>query len=602
MKLFPEETLIFVRAANAHELGEKMQQTSMGRMLNDPQMKPFVEHLYGKASDLYAQHAEGKLGISWDDLKKLPKGEVAFAVIGREHRRPALALLIDQGDEVSVADKLVDRALDAAEKAGGEFSTEKIDEVTITVVRDPNHQGRMFGVFERDNTIVVATDPNVLKNVLWHWDHPGETTPSAASDKPADTAATAKSDAKPEGDGKDKSQKKEEEFLPSRTLAENSRFATIVKECRRKQDPPPHLLFYADPIGLAKNVGRDNGGLQMVLAMLPMLGLDGLSGVGGAATYSTNEYDGLAQFHVLLENPRAGILQLPAFETGDTTPQEFVPRDLESYATWHLNLRTTYDRVIALVTRFGAKDAAENFIKQKINDKLGIDVLTQVVDNLKGRYTWITGFDKPATLRGQQHVLAAELKDEKAVADALKTVIGRFPELFAEKRFGNVTYYAITPRGIKDKPEDEQPFHPFVCVTDGYLFVGMSTQIFERCIAALEGTGDRLADSDDFKRASAVLGRETAGKTPVMFSTHRYEESIRQWYELLTSPKTREQLNENKAKNPVLAALAETLEQNQLPPFDVLAPYFAPGGGILYDTDNGYHGISFTLRDIKAEQ
>ena len=593
--------MVFVRAANAHELGEKFQQTSMGRMLNDPQMKPFVEHLYGKAGDLYAEHVEGKLGISWDDLKKLPKGEVAFAVVAREHRRPALALLIDQGDEVSVADKLVDKALDAAERAGGEFSTEKIGDVTVTVVRDPGRQNRMFGVFERDNTIVVATDPDVLKNVLWHWDHPGETTPNAVSDKPADTATTAKSDSKAKGDAKDKSPMKEEEFVPSRTLAENSRFTTIIRECRRKQDPPPHLIFYADPVGLAKNVGRGNGGLQMVLAMLPMLGLDGVAGLGGAATYSTNEYDSLAQFHLLLENPRAGILQLPAFETGDTTPQEFVPRDVESYSTWHLNLRTTYDRIIALVTRFGAQDAAEKFIKEKINDKLGIDILTQVVDNLKGRYTWMVGFDKPAQLRGQQHVLAAELKDEKAMTDALKTVVGRFPEAFEEKHFGKVTYYAITPPRAKNKPEDEPPFHPFVGITDGYLFVGMSTQIFERCVAALEGTGDRLADSDNFKRASAVLGRETAGKTPVMFSTHNYEETIRQWYDLLTSPKTREQLNENKAKNPILAALAETLEQNQLPPFDVLAPYFAPGGGILYDTDNGYHGISFTLRS-QAEQ
>jgi hypothetical protein len=33
----------------------------------------------------------------------------------------------------------------------------------------------------------------------------------------------------------------------------------------------------------------------------------------------------------------------------------------------------------------------------------------------------------------------------------------------------------------------------------------------------------------------------------------------------------------------------------------VLKPYMAPGGGIIYDTDTGYHGISFTLRN-KAEQ
>ena len=597
MKLFPEEAVIFVRMANAHEFGEKFQQTSTGRMIRDPQLKPFVDSLYGKAGDLYAEHAEGKVGISWDDLKNLPKGEVAFAIVARNGGAPALLLLIDQGDEVSVADKLVDRALDIAEKKGGEFSKEKVGDVEITVVRDHDRQNRMFGVFERDNTIVVGTDPNVLRNVLWHWDHAGEGTPSPAAsiEKPANDATSATAETKPDDASKDKP--KEEGFVPTRTLAENTRFATIVKECRRKQDPPPHLLFFADPIGLARNLGRESGGLQMALAMMPMLGIDGLSALGGAVTYATNEYDDLVQFHVLLDNPRAGILQLPAFEAGDTTPQVFVPHAVESYVAWNLNLRATYDRLISLVDRFSGKGIVDKFVKENISDKLGIDVPQRVIDNLKGRYTWMVGYDRPSHLRGQQHVIAAELKDEKAFTEALKTVVGKFPELFEEKRFGNVMYHAITPKPFKDKPEDERPIHPFVAVTDGYLFVGTSAQQFERCITARDGTTDRLVDSDEFKRTSAVIGRETAGTTPVMFSTSRFEETIRQWYDLLTSPQTREQLNENKAKNPLLAALAETLEQNQLPPFDVLIPYFAPGGGILYDTDNGYHGISFTLRN-----
>ena len=45
-----------------------------------------------------------------------------------------------------------------------------------------------------------------------------------------------------------------------------------------------------------------------------------------------------------------------------------------------------------------------------------------------------------------------------------------------------------------------------------------------------------------------------------------------------------------------LIALADAMEQDKLPPFDVLLPYMSPGGGILYDTDTGYHGISFQLR------
>jgi len=233
---------------------------------------------------------------------------------------------------------------------------------------------------------------------------------------------------------------------------------------------------------------------------------------------------------------------------------------------------------------------------------MGIDILTQIIDNLKGRYTWMIGFDRPSHLQGGQHMLAAELVNQKAVEEALKTVIDKFPDMFEEKHFGSVTYHAIIPiRRLRDRPESERPVNPFVGVMDGYLFVGGSCQQFERCIAARDGTEPRLVDSDDYTRTSAVIGHETEGVAPVMFMLGRFEETVHQWYDLLASPETRDKLNENKEKNPFFAALLECLEQNQLPPFDVLKPYMAPGGGIIYDTDTGYHGISFTLRN-KAEQ
>jgi hypothetical protein len=80
----------------------------------------------------------------------------------------------------------------------------------------------------------------------------------------------------------------------------------------------------------------------------------------------------------------------------------------------------------------------------------------------------------------------------------------------------------------------------------------------------------------------------------------RFEETLRQWYDLLTSERTRELIDEHKEGRPFLAALAETMDEHELPPFDVLLPYMAPGGGILYDTDTGYHGIGFTLRNESA--
>jgi len=132
---------------------------------------------------------------------------------------------------------------------------------------------------------------------------------------------------------------------------------------------------------------------------------------------------------------------------------------------------------------------------------------------------------------------------------------------------------------------------------DGHLFLSGSRNLFERCVAARDGTVDRLVDSSDYSRVTEVLGRETAGTTPAMLAITRSEESIRQWYDLLTSERTRELIDEHKEENPLLAALADAMDQHALPPFEILARYMPPGGAILYDTDNGYHGISFTLRN-----
>ncbi|HEX4414973.1 MAG TPA: hypothetical protein VH107_15160 [Lacipirellulaceae bacterium] len=601
MKLFPEESVVFFRISNGHEFGERVQQTDIGRMINDPQLQPLVENLYGKVGKLYADEAESKVGVSWDDLKRLPKGEIAFAVVARPDKKPALLLLVDQGEGegVSVADKLVDRALHFAQEKGADFSKEKVGDVEITVVRDKDKANRMFGVCQRENTIIAATDANVIRGVLWHWDHPGEkgeaaeTAPAPVAEKPASTAETA--DTKEPGTGDEaKPEQPEEAFVPGRTLAENERFATIVKSCRRPQDPPPQVLMYADPIELYRAAARGNSGMSFVMGLLPSLGVDGLMAIGATATYATGEYDSLIQAHVLLENPRSGVLLLPAFLPGETTPQTFVPETIESYMAWNWNLRTSYDRLAALIDQYRYQGSVDKFVKEKLSDKLGIDVLTKIVDNLKGRYTWTIGYERPSHFRGQQHVFAAEVVDQASAEESLKKVIDRFPEYYEERHFGNVTYYALMPN-LKDK-DGERPIDPFVAVMDGYFFIGTSTKRFEECVAARDGTIPRLVDSADYARASAVIGREVRGVTPVMFTMGRFEETLRQWYDLLTSDKTQSYIEEKRDKNKWLAALADALKENKLPPFDVLLQYAPVNGSIIYDTDNGYHAITFALR------
>ena len=140
-----------------------------------------------------------------------------------------------------------------------------------------------------------------------------------------------------------------------------------------------------------------------------VLGVDGLEGVGGSLTAALGGYDDLSHFHVLLQNPRAGVMQLPAFEKGDTTPQPFVPHAMETYMAWRWNMRVFYDRVAALVDQYRHQGSVDEMMEERISEPLGINFQADVLDNIGSRYTWMIGYEKPAHFRGQQHVLAIEL-------------------------------------------------------------------------------------------------------------------------------------------------------------------------------------------------
>jgi hypothetical protein len=598
MKLFPEGTLLFVRMANAKEFGEKLRDSSTGRMVRDPQMQPFFEDVYGKASELYSEHAEAFMGVSWEELQQLPEGEIAFAIVSRVGLTPAFLLLVDQGDEPSSASKLLERALEYAEQNGADFSSESIDGVEITVISDPEDDNRQFGVFERENSIVVATDVDVLRRVLWHWDNAGGVArvADAASEAPTKTAKEEGEESESEGDDAEG----EDELEPGRTLAENIHFSSILRNCRRPQDPPPHAIFFIDPIGLFTEFSRGNAGAGLAAGFLPQIGLDGLLGAGGTLTFAVGPYDDLAHVHLLLENPRSGVLQLLTFESGDTTPQEFVPFATENYFTGHWNAKVFYDRLQGLVDKLLGEGTFNKQFEEKFADFMGVDIRTGVVDNLAGRVTLFSAYEKPAHFRSQKYTIAAELVDEEAGLATLKQILDKHQDQFEERQFGDVTYWAITPEWWRNMEESQRPFNAFVAIMDGHFFIGGSCQLFEQVIAARDGTIDRLADSDDYARIVATIGKETAGMTPSMFMVQRAEESMRHLYDLLTSEESRAFIDENAEENPVLAALAESLDAHQLPPFEALIQYFGPGGGIFYDTDNGYHGISFTLRNETA--
>ena len=107
------------------------------------------------------------------------------------------------------------------------------------------------------------------------------------------------------------------------------------------------------------------------MATFPALGVDGLSGIGVTMTFAAGRYDGLTHMHVLLDNPRAGVMQVIAFEPGDTTPEPWVFADVENYITWNWNVRTSFNVIRSLVDRFQYEGATDKFVAEKISEQFG---------------------------------------------------------------------------------------------------------------------------------------------------------------------------------------------------------------------------------------
>jgi hypothetical protein len=553
MKLFPEETLLLVRTPNAGELFDRLRDTATGRMVRDPQVAPLVERLYGSAGDLYTQKVAEWLGVSWEELQDLPRAEVAFAIVARRDHLPAFVLLVDQGETPGVAKRMLDAALTRIQEDGGEMTKETIAGQEITVVREGDNQDHTVGIFEREQTIVAATDPGLIREILQHWNSDDGGAP-VVSEESTPEAETATADAEPPTDAAEEdSSASEPRQYSGQTLARNNKFVTILRHCRRTHDPPPNLMFFVDPIGLVRQFNRDNAGMAIAMATFPALGVDGLAGIGSTMAFSAGRYDSLAHLHVLLDNPRSGVMQVIALEASDGAPPAWVFADLESYFSWRWNVRTSFEVIRSLVDRFQYEGRTDKFIAESINEKQGIDFEKEIIDNAEGRF-----------------------------------------ERLEERKFGDITYYPFVIEWPEELQEDP-PSTPFVAVMDGYFFIGGSCQLFERAIGARDGTVDRLSDAPEFVQLAAEVQQEAPGVTPALWFYSRYEESLRQWYGLLTNEKTKAYLEEHAEGNPFFAALADTLAADELPPFEAVAQYAMPSVGVIYDTDTGFHGIMFSV-------
>jgi hypothetical protein len=562
--LLPASTVAYLRIADVQDLVGKAQETSIGRIVREQQIRPLLAQLFDSATEAFAP-VEERTGLSLPELLAIPQGELTLALVDPDEGRPAVVLLMDFDGQEANAKKLIDRMGIMLDDAGASRSTESVGDTSLTVFNMPDGRQTRLAHVMKASTLLVTSNIDVAKQLLARWNG-------------------------------DQSQ-------PS--LGDNGDFGAMMSRTRGPRGAAPQIDWFVDPIGFFKVIARNNVGAQAGLAVLPVLGLDGLRGIGGSITLATEEYDTLLHVHVLLDDPRSGILAMLAFGEGDTTPEAWVPHDVAAYQTGHWDAGKTLQELTTLYDSFRGEGALEAEIKRRISDAMGVDFHKDLLEAMTGRFTSVMWFEPPARPGSQSRLLGIGLEEAESFRPTLAKIVKTISPNITQETYGGIKYYQIASRSLRGDADESAatgtpapggPAQPCVGIVGQYLLIADRPAFLHRAITTQADASKSLANELDFKLIASKLRRQSGTKQPCLLTFQRPEEGLRTLYEMATNEQNRRRLAEAAENNRFFTTLHQSLKDNPLPPFAVFKKYLAPGGGMLTDDPSGLHYTGFGLR------
>lgn len=571
-ELLPESTLVMIRFRDVSEFAEKLGDTNMGRMVRDPQIQPLFTELYGSANELFVP-VENRLGLSLNDLRAIPQGELSFAIVDSgEGNRPAVSLFLDCGENVKDAERLLEVMVEEASKNGDTVRLNKHRDYDVQTIGDAY-------IVVKEGLVMAATSPEFVNGLLDVWD--GEL----------------------------------EDVV---TLDDNNAYKTIMSKCSGAKGERPEATMFVDPMGIVRMSTRGNFGARTVLALLEPLGIYGLQGVGGSIILDTEDFESIAHGHVLLDGDRTGALKLLAFKNGDTTPERWAPREAAGYQTMHWDFQQTVNALRKIVDTVQGEGTVDGLLQRFADRRLDLDFKEDILQQLQGRVTHVSWMEPPARINSEAHLLGIEVRRAKEMQLILDKVAAKFPESMMPTTVLGKDYYRMpSPRGgrrgrRRPQPEENQePGQeqlqrtppgglrtptPCIGVIGDYLIFTDSEPLYEEAVNTFRNGGG-LAEDLEYKLVDGKIGRHLRGADRCSLQFNRPEEALRGIYAMISSPEIVARMERQGANGDRGAEMiAKALRAHPLPPYEVIAKYLAPGGGVIADGPNGIHLTAFSLR------
>ena len=585
-RLLPKDTLAYIRIDSADNFRSDMESSSIGQMMNDPKLRPFVGELYSTMSQLFEQFGT-QLGLSLDELLAIPTGQIAAAAMPanlsdrdeelaeeetdsdspeairrrierkrREQNAIAGIFILEAGKNLDNMMSLIDRLEERMIQGGYVRRTSKADGTTIVKLLPPRQGPPEVEYFTKDDTLVFGIGHETAAKALDQW--------------------TGKS---------------EED-----SLADRADFTSLMSRCIGAEETRPQITFFLDPYHFVERIVNRGGAAALVWPLVENLGISKIRGMGGSSYQGGDVFEDIAHFHILLDPPRDGMFGVLRPETGDTTPPKWVPSNVSSYTTLNWDFEQTYENVDKLLATFQGAEPLKRFIEDPAKQAAGVSIKDDVLSNLTGRIVTCAWMEPPVRLNSRTSAFALEIKDELNAKSLIAKIRDRRPNDLEVQTIGGVVVYSLKNRSQRELPENLRVPRPGFMIMGKWFIFSDSQGFLTQITRANADSMPRLINEPEYELVSSELGGKLDGETPFLVSFLRGADSIRQIYDLAKSPDTQRLIRSAGQQNPFMARIVALLEQNELPDFKEFEKYFAPTGTFAYDEPAGMHFGFFTLR------
>ncbi len=420
-KLFPDTTRGFVSAPNAKKLTEQFNTTQLGKLLKDPVMKPFTEDLRRQFDERWS-NVRDRLGMTLDDFRGVPSGEVAVGLIQVERDQVALALVCDVTGHKEQASALLQKVTATLTKQGAKKQTVDVAGAAALVFELPRPPGKdvdrppQFSMWTHRGDLLVAADhTGTMEGIL---------------------ARVA---------GK-----------KSNTLADVAGFQAVMKRCQKDAgQAAPQARWFIQPLGYLEVLRTLRGErvrrkTKSWVDVFKSQGFTAVQGVGGFIDFGVDKFELVHRTAIWAPPPRQLSMKLFTFPNNkEFAPQRWAPSKVASYATFYSDVLGAFDSIGPLFDDLVGQ--GDTGVWQEVLDGLKkdpngprIDLRNELVVHLGNRISVVADYQAPITTNSERLLFAIETKDDKAVAQALAKMLKNDKEM-QQTKLGDYVVWESVP-------------------------------------------------------------------------------------------------------------------------------------------------------------